>query len=379
MPGRATGPRRHTTGAWMTQLEALRLECDRRSAGAQRLQMMMKTFVSLSLTERTALLETLLSLTCSLLEVRHGAVLLEQEEAGPLQVQSAYDLEAPQALLGPGAVALWREVLAGRVAATFSGAALGADWPGAPPALLDQLAAVTIDLDDRAVGLLVVAGKASGQPFDPPDLDFLAAAGGVAALVLANAEFHQAQQALLRRVEQEAATARDQARLKQRALEDLDRQLQVVARQQRAIKELSTPILRIWDDVLTLPVIGVIDQDRSAAIMQRLLDAVAHEPCRHVIVDLTGVEVIDTQAANHLIKIKCAVELLGARCLLTGIRPAVAQAITELGLDLSTVVTRADLKGGLQHCLRAMAGAPRAPAAPPAPAPQGRPSRCPPR
>lgn len=138
------------------------------------------------------------------------------------------------------------------------------------------------------------------------------------------------------------------------AINEIEENLETIRRQQFAIQELSTPILQLWDDVLALPVIGTVDTGRSADIMERLLTEVTQRQSRYVILDITGVEVVDTRTADHFIKVIKAAELLGATCLLTGIRPAVAQTLVDLGIDLSAIATLRNLKEGLKHCLRLM-------------------------
>ncbi len=125
-------------------------------------------------------------------------------------------------------------------------------------------------------------------------------------------------------------------------------------RMRNAMAELTTPILEIWDDVLAMPVIGVVDSRRSADMMERLLREVEHKQCRFVIIDITGVEVIDTATADHFIKIVNAVGILGARCVLTGARGAVAQTLASLGMDLGPLVTLRNMKHALRECLRMM-------------------------
>jgi rsbT co-antagonist protein RsbR len=121
-----------------------------------------------------------------------------------------------------------------------------------------------------------------------------------------------------------------------------------------AVQDLSTPILEIWDDVLALPVIGAVDTARSIDLMERLLHEVEQRQCRFVILDITGVDVIDTATADRLVKLVTAVEMLGARCLLTGARAAVAQTLVALGANLGSVLTLRNLKHGLRECFRAM-------------------------
>lgn len=126
----------------------------------------------------------------------------------------------------------------------------------------------------------------------------------------------------------------------------------VINRQRFAIRSLSTPILQIWDDVLALPVIGVVDTQRSSDIMENLLGAIVQNRARYVILDITGVEVVDTKTADHFIKLISSARLLGAQCVLTGIQPAVAQTLVDIGIDMSAVTTMRNLQDGLRECLR---------------------------
>ncbi len=125
-------------------------------------------------------------------------------------------------------------------------------------------------------------------------------------------------------------------------------------RMRQAMQELSTPVLEVWDDVLALPVIGIVDSKRSADIMERLLHEVEQRQCRFVIIDITGVDFIDTATADHFIRIINAVQILGARCILTGARGAVAQTLASLGVDLGPLVTLRNLKHALRECIRTM-------------------------
>ena len=127
---------------------------------------------------------------------------------------------------------------------------------------------------------------------------------------------------------------------------------QLIDRLKYSIDELSNPILEVWDDVLVMPIIGVIDSRRTADMVQRLLAEVARSQASFVIVDLTGVEIVDTRTADHLIKLMRKVEIVGARCVLTGIRPAVAETLVEIGVDFGRVNTLRNLKHGLREALR---------------------------
>ncbi|HZF50430.1 MAG TPA: STAS domain-containing protein [Polyangiaceae bacterium] len=132
----------------------------------------------------------------------------------------------------------------------------------------------------------------------------------------------------------------------------LREKLAIIKRQEEAIQALSTPILKVWDSVLAVPLIGVINGERASGMITRVLQEIAETRSQYLIVDLTGVDVIDTSTADHILKIVQSTELLGARCVITGIRPAVAQTMTSLGMDISRVVTLSDLQQGIKRCIQ---------------------------
>nr|WP_263429406.1 STAS domain-containing protein [Nannocystis pusilla] len=129
--------------------------------------------------------------------------------------------------------------------------------------------------------------------------------------------------------------------------------LELIERQQEVIRELATPIIEVWDGVLTMPIVGLIDTARTAEIMESLLQAVTQTRARFAILDLTGVEVVDTGTASHLIRMIQAIRLLGTEGILTGIHPTIAQTIVALGVDLSHVAVYAKLRDALKHCIQA--------------------------
>ncbi|MDC0721501.1 STAS domain-containing protein [Nannocystis bainbridge] len=137
-----------------------------------------------------------------------------------------------------------------------------------------------------------------------------------------------------------------------RAELELRSKLELVERQQEVIRVLATPIIEVWDGVLTMPIVGLIDTARTAEIMDSLLQAVTQTRARFAILDLTGVEVVDTGTASHLIRMIQAIRLLGAEGILTGIHPTIAQTIVALGIDLSHVSVHARLRDALKHCIR---------------------------
>jgi len=125
----------------------------------------------------------------------------------------------------------------------------------------------------------------------------------------------------------------------------------VIERQAATIRALATPIIRIWDEILCLPVIGTVDSQRTAEMMNALLQAITREQARFAIVDLTGVDVVDTSTADHLIRLFKAARILGVEGVLCGIQPAVAQTVVALGMDLGEVRTSRTLHDALRWCL----------------------------
>jgi ABC-type sugar transport system substrate-binding protein len=125
-------------------------------------------------------------------------------------------------------------------------------------------------------------------------------------------------------------------------------QQQVINAQRSIIHDLSTPIVPINDEILVLPLIGMIDSIRAQQIMESMLDAILRQRAHVLIVDITGVAVVDTQVANYLMQSAQAARLLGAQVILVGIAPEVAQTIVQLGVDLSSIITRGTLREGLQ-------------------------------
>jgi|APLak6261679142_1056127.scaffolds.fasta_scaffold00005_115 rsbT co-antagonist protein RsbR len=123
---------------------------------------------------------------------------------------------------------------------------------------------------------------------------------------------------------------------------------EIADRAAMALRELSTPIISVWDGVLTLPVIGMVDTVRGAEMMEQLLTRVATDQAEYVIIDITGVSVVDTRTADSFIRMSEAVRLVGAQCFLTGISPAIAQTIAQLGIDTSRIRTLRRLSDALK-------------------------------
>ncbi len=128
---------------------------------------------------------------------------------------------------------------------------------------------------------------------------------------------------------------------------ELEEKLAIIERQKEAIHKLSTPILEMGDGVIVAPIIGIVDSMRSREIMDNLLAHIVSKQSDRVIIDVTGVEYVDTSTANYFLKIVEAAGLLGARCVVSGISPSIAQVMTEIGIDLKGVVTARSLKDAL--------------------------------
>lgn len=136
---------------------------------------------------------------------------------------------------------------------------------------------------------------------------------------------------------------------------DLAAKLVTIEEQRMTIRELSTPILDLWEGILTLPLVGAIDPERASEMTERLLERIVETSARAVILDITGVELVDTATADHLVRLARAARMLGAQCVLTGIGPHVANMLVSIGADLGGVQTLRTLRDGLKACL---AGAP---------------------
>jgi rsbT co-antagonist protein RsbR len=118
---------------------------------------------------------------------------------------------------------------------------------------------------------------------------------------------------------------------------------EVINRQQQDMLELSTPVVKLWDGILALPMIGTLDSARTQVVMESLLQKIVETGSQVAILDITGVPTVDTLVAQHLLKTVAAARLMGAECIISGIRPQIAQTIVHLGVDLGTVVTKATL------------------------------------
>jgi len=127
---------------------------------------------------------------------------------------------------------------------------------------------------------------------------------------------------------------------------------EIILRQQAEMMELSTPVVRLWEGVLALPLIGTLDSERTQTVMESLLQKIVDTGAGTAIIDITGVPVVDTLVAQHLLKTVAAARLMGADCIISGIRPQIAQTIVHLGVELGDVITKASMSDAFALALK---------------------------
>ncbi|MXV15056.1 STAS domain-containing protein [Hufsiella ginkgonis] len=129
---------------------------------------------------------------------------------------------------------------------------------------------------------------------------------------------------------------------------------EVILRQTDEITEISTPVIRVWDGILALPIIGTLDSARTQVVMENLLQEIVETGSSIAILDISGVPAVDSLVAQHLIKTVSATRLMGAECIISGIRPEIAQTVVHLGIDLSNIITKSSLASALAYAFKAM-------------------------
>ncbi len=123
----------------------------------------------------------------------------------------------------------------------------------------------------------------------------------------------------------------------------------IIERQQSEMTEVSAPVVKLWERIVTVPLLGTLDSFRAQTVMENLLQAILEREAEVAIIDITGVSTVDTMVAQHLLRTAAAVRLMGAECVISGISPKIAQTIVHLGVELPNVVTRSDLQSGLAY------------------------------
>jgi anti-anti-sigma factor len=195
---------------------------------------------------------------------------------------------------------------------------------------IKALALVPLNVGQEYLGFLVIERHKSSV-FAPDTLRFYETVASQSAVALRNIQL----------IEQT-----------QQQLEQLQRSYDDAARLADTVRELSSPVIQVWEDVLVLPLVGAIDSRRALNMMEALLTGITEYQAEQVIIDITGVPVMDTSVANYLLQTIKAASLLGARCMLVGISSEMAQTIVGLGLDLSSITTYSNLRAGIQAALQ---------------------------
>jgi len=126
----------------------------------------------------------------------------------------------------------------------------------------------------------------------------------------------------------------------------------VIAQQNESLLELSTPVVKLWEGIVALPLVGTLDSARTQVVMEALLQALVDTGSEHAIIDITGVPAVDTQVAQHLLKTVHAARLLGAECIISGIRPQIAQTVVALGIEFGDIETKATLADATLAAMR---------------------------
>ncbi|GLV52223.1 polyvinyl alcohol dehydrogenase [Thermobispora bispora] len=126
----------------------------------------------------------------------------------------------------------------------------------------------------------------------------------------------------------------------------------VILDQTEQLLELSTPVVKLWEGIVAVPLVGTLDSARTQVVMEKLLQTLMETGSQHAVIDITGVPAVDTQVAHHLLKTVMAARLMGAECVISGIRPQIAHTIVTLGIEFGDIVTKASLADALAHALR---------------------------
>jgi len=311
------------------------------------LQILARAIVSLDLDDRTSICDTVSSMVSTQLGAKRGATFLVSRSTLNLEMVSSYDFGEKDVMTSPEAMAVWKGCMDRRGAYNVDGNELNNRWADHPDFMAGGFAVMSIDIADRPQGVMIFLNDRKGSQYSKEDLELLSTISGIMAMTIENADSQLSQKKMILKMEV-------QSRERDRMMAEMEEKLELIRRQQEAISELSTPIIKIWDGVLTLPVIGVVDSRRSEEMMESLLEAVVDTQSRCIIIDITGVNVVDTKTADHFLKMVKAIRLLGSECILTGISPEIAQTLTNIGVDLSQIRTLRNLQDGLKMSFEIM-------------------------
>ncbi|WP_437733540.1 AAA family ATPase [Sorangium sp. So ce1335] len=212
---------------------------------------------------------------------------------------------------------------------------------------------VPIVAQGHVTGVIYLENDLTSFAFTKDHAEVLRLLSAQVAVSIENAKLYAELERKVEARTQELRTAHDEIMAyhqieQERRAQEATMQRLLIERQQEVIYTLSTPIIEVWDGVIVLPLMGAVDDARSSEIMSRLLARIADNPCQHVILDLTGVEQVDANSAERLVRIAQAARLLGTRVVISGIRAAVAQALVQHGADAAGLLTRATVKDALR-------------------------------
>ncbi len=297
---------------------------------------------------------------------RKGFVILREDEALVIQAQGNIDRDQVEVLSSVPLTA--REDLAVSVvqyvartaeSVVLDDAASAGQFASDPYIVKSQaksLLASPILRQGRLAGVIYLENDLAACAFTPERIEVTRLLSAQVAISLENALLYASleEKVKARTAELEEANNRIlslSAEQQRRQEIELEEKLALIARQNELIRALSTPILEVWDGVLAIPIVGALDEGRAIEITQNLLARIVHTRARLTLIDLTGVDAMDPGTAERIVRIVRSVKLLGGRSVITGIQPAVAQTMVSLGLDLSSVTTRANLREGLRTCM----------------------------
>ncbi|NGM12698.1 STAS domain-containing protein [Verrucosispora sioxanthis] len=246
----------------------------------------------------------------------------------------------------------WTEIIAGQLRGRLSQAELVRQVQELHRALVDALSKGAVDLnaEDATELRAVLAEFSRGQARQ--GFSATETATGVFALKEALLSVLQA--------DQDAGTLRDyvsfSALVDQMGLFTFETFVRtresLIADQAEQLLELSTPVVKLWEGVVAVPLVGTLDSARAQVVMERLLQTLVDTGSPYAIIDITGVPAVDTQVAQHILKTVVAARLMGADCIISGIRPQIAQTIVALGIEFGDIATKASLADALRHVLR---------------------------
>jgi rsbT co-antagonist protein RsbR len=244
---------------------------------------------------------------------------------GAVRIAQPLRIEGAPAMVGPGAAVLASPAMEDRPTAEPASGSVPPDEPSE-----ETVAEVYDKIADL---LMVLSDVASGDFTNRVDSGF--------------PETHPLG-ALCVGINEMIEALRAEQQRNERYKRELEEKLHTIEQQRSAIRELSTPIMEVWEGILCLPIVGIMDSTRSADMTDALLRAVVATRATATIIDITGIEVMDTHTADHFIRMAKAVRLLGAECVLTGINPQIAQTVIHMGLEMVDVVSHRSLRDALQ-------------------------------